>query len=124
MAPPTIQLRPSPLAAWTASGPTEVATVPIGYGDGYRRGLSGKAPVLVGGRRLPVAGTISMDNVAVDLGSPGQSGISVGDEVVLVGRSGEGRILVEELAELLGTINYEVTCGISGRVPREPVGGE
>ena len=109
---------------WIADAPTEVATVPVGYGDGYRRGLSGLARVLVEGRSRPVAGTISMDNVAVDLGSPGQSGVSVGDEVVLVGRSGEDRILVEELAELLGTINYEVTCGISGRVPREPVGAE
>ena len=109
---------------WVAEGPTEVATVPIGYGDGYRRGLSGRSRVLIGGRSRLVAGTISMDNVAVDLGSPGQSGISVGDEVVLVGRSGEDRILVEELAELLGTINYEVTCGLSARVPRESVGAE
>ena len=65
-----------------------------------------------------------MDNVAVELGSPGESGVSVGDEVVLVGASGEQRILVEELAGLLDTINYEVTCGISGRVPREPAGSK
>ncbi len=106
---------------WVADGPAEVATVPIGYGDGYRRGLSGRSKILVDGRSRPVAGTISMDNVAIDLGAPGSSGISVGDEVVLIGTSGEERILVEELARLLETINYEVTCGISGRVPREPV---
>ncbi|MFM9076669.1 MAG: alanine racemase [Solirubrobacterales bacterium] len=108
--------------AWTASGSTEVATVPIGYGDGYRRGLSGKAPVLVGGRRLPVAGTISMDNVAVDLGPPGEAEVGIGDEVVLIGRDGEERILAEDLAGLLDTINYEVTCGLSARVPREAAG--
>lgn len=107
---------------WIAEGPTEVATVPVGYGDGYRRGLSGRSRVLIDGRSKPVAGTISMDNVAVDLGPPGVSGVGIGDEVVLVGESGGERILVEELAGMLDTINYEVTCGISGRVPREPVG--
>lgn len=107
---------------WIASGPSEVATVPIGYGDGYRRGLSGRASVLVGGHRLPVAGTISMDNVAVDLGPPGESGVETGDRVVLIGRDGDERILAEDLAGLLDTINYEVTCGISARVPREAAG--
>lgn len=107
---------------WIASGPTEVATVPIGYGDGYRRGLSGRAPVLIGGHRLPVAGTISMDNVAVDLGPPGESGVGIGDRVLLIGRDGDERILAEDLARLLDTINYEVTCGISARVPREAAG--
>ena len=108
--------------AWRASGRADVATVPIGYGDGYRRGLSGKSRVLIGGRSWPVAGTISMDNVAVDLGDPGGSGVGIGDEVVLVGQVGDERILAEELADILGTINYEVTCGISARVPRETVG--
>ena len=67
----------------------------------------------------PVAGTVSMDNVTVDLGPPSSSGIGLGEQVVLIGRDGDERILAEELAEALDTINYEVTCGISARVPRE-----
>ena len=105
--------------AWQAEGPTEIATVPVGYGDGYRRGLSNRARVLAGGRSWPVAGTVSMDNVTVDLGPPSSSGIGLGEQVVLIGRDGDERILAEELAEALDTINYEVTCGISARVPRE-----
>ena len=107
---------------WEASSETEVATVPVGYGDGYRRGLSGRSEVSIAGERFPVAGTISMDNVAVDLGSPGSSGISIGDEVILFGGEGPGRILAEDLAATLDTINYEITCGISPRVPREAFG--
>jgi alanine racemase len=101
---------------WTAGTPTWVATVPIGYGDGWRRGLSNHCDVLVGGRRFPLVGTVSMDNVTVDLGE--EPDASVGDEVVLIGRQGEERILAEEVARRLGTINYEVTCGLSPRVRR------
>lgn len=92
-----------------------VGTVPLGYHDGVRRGLTGKADVLVGGRRRPVAGTITMDQLMVDLG---EEEVPVGTEVVLIGRQGAAEIRAEEWAGLLGTIGYEVTCGIGARVPR------
>ena len=98
-----------------AQQPTWIGTIPIGYGDGYRRGLTGRGDVLVGGRRVPLAGTISMDNITVDLGD---EPVERGTEAVLIGARGSERILAEELATALGTINYEVTCGISSRVPR------
>jgi alanine racemase len=104
---------------WRAREPTIVATVPIGYGDGWRRGLSDDCDVLIGGQRRPLAGTVSMDNVTVDLGS--DAGVAVGDEVVLIGRQGEQRILAEEVASRLGTINYEVTSGLTPRVRRQHV---
>jgi alanine racemase len=101
---------------WRAPAPTWVATVPIGYGDGWRRGLSGDCDVLIGGRRYPVVGTVSMDNVTVDVGADPE--VAVGDRVTLIGRQGDERILAEEVAGRLGTINYEVTCGLSPRVRR------
>jgi alanine racemase len=104
---------------WTAREPTWVATVPIGYGDGWRRALSNNCDVLIGGRRHPLVGTVSMDNVTVAL-EP-DTDVRVGDEVVLIGRQGAERILAEEVARRLGTINYEVTCGLSPRVRREYV---
>jgi alanine racemase len=100
---------------FVATRPTRVGTLPIGYADGVRRGLTNNADVLVGGRRVPLIGTVSMDNVTVDLGD---GGAEVGDEAVLIGRQGEERILAEEVARRLDTINYEVTCGITARVPR------
>jgi alanine racemase len=93
-----------------------VATVPVGYADGYRRALSNRAEVLIGGRRHPVAGTVTMDQILVDCG---EHRVDVGDEVVLIGRQGEEEITADELASLCGTINYEITCGIGPRVPRE-----
>ena len=101
---------------WAAREQTWVATVPIGYGDGWRRGLTNDCDVLIGGRRFPLVGTVSMDNVTVDLG--GETDVSVGDEVVLIGRQGGERILAEEVARRLDTINYEITCGLSPRVRR------
>ena len=98
-----------------ADAPTCVGTLPIGYADGVRRGLTNNADVLVGGRRVPLIGTVSMDNVTVDLG---EAGAAVGEEAVLIGRQGGEQILAEEVARRLDTINYEVTCGISARVPR------
>ena len=95
-----------------------IATVPIGYGDGWRRGLTNNADVLVRGRRLPLVGTVSMDNVTLDLARPGGEDVQVGDEAVLIGARGGERVLAEEVAQRLGTINYEVTCGIGARVPR------
>lgn len=100
--------------------PVWVGTVPLGYHDGVRRNLSGRADVLVGGRRRPIAGTITMDQFMVDLG---EDDLPVGSEVVLIGRQGSEEIRAEELAIALGTIGYEVTCGIGGRVPRVYEGG-
>lgn len=102
---------------WRALDETWVAVLPLGYGDGVRRGLSNNAEVLIRGRRHPLVGTVSMDNVTVDLGV--DTDVETGDEAILIGSQGGERILAEELAARLGTINYEVTCGVSARVPRE-----
>ena len=101
---------------WRAERPTQVGVLPLGYGDGVRRGLSDAAEVLIGGRRFPLVGTVSMDNVTVDLGP--DAAVEPGSEAVLIGSQGEETILAEDLARRLGTINYEITCGISARVPR------
>jgi alanine racemase len=101
---------------FVATEPTTTGTVPVGYGDGVRRGLTNNAEVLVGGRRVPLVGTVSMDNVTVDLGPAPDAGI--GAPAVLIGAQGGERILAEEVARRLDTINYEVTCAISARVPR------
>ncbi len=102
---------------FVAAEPTWIGTVPVGYGDGVRRALTNDADLLVRGRRVPLVGTVSMDNVTVDLG-PGDPP-EVGEEVVLLGRQGGERVLAEEWARRLGTIPYEITCAISARVPRE-----
>jgi alanine racemase len=101
---------------WKASEPTRVATLPIGYGDGWRRALSNNCDVLIGGRRHPLVGTISMDNVTVNLGA--DSDAKPGDPAILIGAQGDERILCEEVAQRLGTINYEVTTGLLPRVRR------
>ncbi|MGH2914056.1 MAG: alanine racemase [Solirubrobacteraceae bacterium] len=101
---------------FVAARETWIATVPIGYADGIRRALSDNCEVLVGGRRRPLVGTVSMDNITVDLGAEPMA--QVGDEAVLIGRRGEQRLTVEEVANRIGTINHEVLCGISARVPR------
>ena len=101
---------------WTAGEETQIAVLPIGYGDGYRRGLSNRAEVILRGRRYPLVGTISMDNVTVELGL--ESGVEQGDRAILIGSDGDERVLAEELALALGTINYEITCGIAPRVRR------
>lgn len=103
---------------WRAERQTAIGVVPIGYGDGVLRGLGNTAEVLVEGRRRPVVGTVSMDNITVDLGPDPEVGI--GEEVVLLGARGDESVRAEEWAGKLGTINYEVTCGISSRVPRFP----
>jgi alanine racemase len=104
---------------FVADRETWLATIPIGYGDGVRRGLTNRADLLVGGRRVPLVGTVSMDNITADLG---EQPVAVGTEVVLLGARGAERILAEDWARALDTINYEVTCGIAPRVPREVVG--
>jgi alanine racemase len=101
---------------WTPGEPTDVAVVPIGYGDGVRRALTNNCDVLIGGERRPLVGTVSMDNLTVDLGAG--TDVRVGDEVVLLGSQGGERILAEEMAARLDTINYEITCGLGPRVPR------
>ena len=101
---------------FVAERPTHTATLPIGYGDGVRRALTNNADVLVRGARRPLVGTVSMDNVTLDVGTPAAA--QVGDEAVLIGAQGDERITAEEVAQRLDTINYEVTCGLLPRVPR------
>ncbi len=102
---------------WRAPRPSRVAVLPIGYADGYPRRLTGSGEVLVGGRRCPVVGAISMDMTLVDVTSLGHDA-AVGDAVVFLGAQGEERVTAAELAERAGVTEYEVTCGVSKRVPR------
>jgi alanine racemase len=107
---------------FVADHDTHIGLVPIGYGDGWRRGLSNNAEVLVGGVRHPVVGTVSMDSLAIDLG-PDPSALGLRDEqAILIGAQGAERITAEEVAGRLDTINYEVTCGLTGRVRRSYLG--
>jgi len=101
---------------FSASRGTRVATVPIGYGDGYFRALSNRAHVLVQGIRCPIIGNVSMDLLGVDVTDVPSA--ALGDEVVLLGRQGSGEIGVEELARAAGTIPYEILTNVSRRVPR------
>jgi alanine racemase len=113
---------------FVAERDTFLGVLPIGYGDGWRRALSGNADVLIAGERRPTVGTVSMDNLTVDLGEAQDAPALIGHEALLIGEQGEQRITAEEVARRIDTINYEVTCGLSGRVPRvyerdgEPVG--
>ncbi|MFM8944967.1 MAG: alanine racemase [Actinomycetota bacterium] len=96
--------------------PGTIATLPVGYADGYPRRVWPGAEVLIGGRRFPVAGRVTMDQVLVDCGD---AAVAEGDEAVLLGAQGDERIRAEDLARLVGTIPYEIVTGISARVPRE-----
>ena len=107
--------RPSYGRRRALGGRSVVATVPIGYADGVARRLSEVGEVLIRGRRYPLAGTITMDQIVVDIGD---DPVAVGDEVVLLGAQGADAITADEWAELLGTINYEVVCGFGPRLPR------
>lgn len=107
---------------WAAPRDTWIGTVAVGYGDGYSRLLSNRGRMLVDGRSTPVVGRVCMDQTMIDLG-PSTPSVRVGDEVVLVGCSGDEEITVQEIAALMGTITYEVTCLITERVPRRYVGG-
>ena len=101
---------------WTATTGTWIGTVPIGYGDGYSRLNSNRGSMIINGRRVPVVGRVCMDQTMVDLG-PGSTD-AVGDEVVVIGGQGREFISTEEVADIMGTITYEVTCLISARVAR------
>lgn len=104
---------------WTAEQETRIATVPIGYADGVRRdlGLRG-GRVLIGGRRCPIVGVVTMDQFMVDVGAINDHEVTIGDQVVLIGRQGTEEITAGEVANTLGTIAYEVVCAISKRVQR------
>jgi alanine racemase len=101
---------------WRASRPSLIGLVMCGYGDGLPRVLSNRGSVLVRGRRAPIVGRVCMDMCMVDLSDIPD--VAVDDEVVIIGRQGEEEISADELAELCGTNNYEILCGISARVPR------
>lgn len=101
---------------FTAERDTWIGTIPIGYGDGIARALGGNGDVLIGGRRYPMVGTMSMDNVTVEL--PAHDAVTVGDRAVVIGSDAEERQTAEDVARRVGTINYEVLCAISPRVPR------
>lgn len=95
---------------------TRIVTIPIGYGDGYRRGLSNSGEVIIRNKRYQISGTICMDMFMVDIGSNGE--VYVGDEVVLIGKQGDQELKIEELASKLDTIIYEVLVGFNERIPR------
>ncbi len=101
---------------WRSPRPSVIATLPVGYADGYVRHFSNRSQVLVRGQRAPVVGRVCMDLCMVDVTEV--AGAQVGDEVVLLGKQGQQNILAEELAQLAGTIHYEVVCAVSARVPR------
>lgn len=108
--------------AYALKDRADIATVPVGYADGVPRGLFGSGcELLVGGRRRPVAGTVTMDQLLVDCGP--DSGVKPGDEVVLIGSQGAETVTAQEWAERLGTISYEILCRIGPRLPRRHVRG-
>jgi alanine racemase len=103
-------------ATFTARRRTRLALLPVGYADGLNRRLSNRGWVLVRGQRAPVAGRISMDQTMVDVTDI--PGVAIGDEAVLMGEQGDDRVTAGDMAQLTGTICYEVLCGIADRVPR------
>jgi alanine racemase len=100
--------------------PSLIATLPIGYGDGLARNLSGRTDVLIRGVRCPQVGRITMDMSLIDVTAL-RGEVELGDEAVIIGRQGTDEITADELASKLGTINYEIVTGISHRVPRVAV---
>jgi alanine racemase len=103
---------------FVAESDTYIGVLPIGYGDGWRRGLSNNADVLTGGRRHPLVGTVSMDSITVDLGTEDEPPSMRGQRAILIGIQGAERITAEEVARRLETINYEITCALTPRVVR------
>lgn len=108
-------------AEWRAAVPTTIATVAIGYADGVRRSVQGRAQVLLGGCRRPVVGRVTMDMLMVDLGSTGH-GVRVGQVATLVGSDGKETITLDEFAGWAGTISYEILTGLGKRLPRRYLG--
>lgn len=104
--------------SYTTKHQTRIVTIPIGYGDGYRRALSQQGSVLIRGKRYPIAGTICMDQFMVDIGN---DEAYVGDEVTLIGRDGNESISVNDIANLCDTIPYEILCGFNDRIIRKYV---
>ncbi|MCA8939241.1 MAG: alanine racemase [Planctomycetes bacterium] len=101
---------------WTAQERTRIATVAIGYNDGYRVGLTGKAEVIIGGKRCPVVGRVTMDYIMVDVGM--DTPVERGSICTLIGSQGGAEVRAEELAKALGTVPYEIFCGVGSRVKR------
>ena len=115
--------RPSYGRLYGLDAPSTVATVPLGYADGVpRRYFTRGGTVLLGGRRRPLAGMVTMDQIVVDCGPEAE--VAVGDDVVLIGQQGAESLTASDWAEVLGTIAHEVFCGIGPRVPRVVVDGE
>jgi alanine racemase len=100
---------------YVTSGQTRIVTIPVGYGDGYRRSLSNRGSVLIRGRRFPIRGTVCMDQFMVDVG---EHEVYVGDEAVLIGKQGNEEISLMEIADLCDTIPYEILCLFNDRIPR------
>ena len=103
---------------FVAERDTYLGVLPIGYGDGWRRGLSNNGDVLVDGTRRPLVGTVSMDNITVDLGPDPTAQELRGAQAILIGEQGSERITAEEVARRLDTIDYEIACALTPRVPR------
>jgi alanine racemase len=101
---------------WHAAAPTTIATLPLGYADGVHRVLSNRMSVLIGGKRCPQVGHVTMDQLMVEV--PGGGSPTVGDEAVIVGEQGTDRIGMDEVAEAAGTINYEMACAFGMRLER------
>ena len=104
-------------STWTAEEKRKIATVPIGYGDGYPRSLSNKGYVLIKGRKAPIVGRVCMDQMMVDVTDIPEE-IKIGDRVTLIGQDGELSITAEELGDLSGRFNYELVCDLGNRIPR------
>ncbi len=94
----------------------KIATIPMGYADGFSRLLSNKGEVLINGKRAPIRGRVCMDQFMVDVTDI--DNVNIGDELVLIGKQGNDELTATEMADLIGTINYEITCDITKRVPR------
>ena len=101
---------------YVTSGPTRIATLPVGYADGYRRNLSNRFYVLIHGQKAPILGRVCMDQMMVDVTHIPDA--QLGDTVTLIGKNGDASITVEEISAVADSFNYEFVCGIGRRVPR------
>ena len=103
-------------ATFVTDHETVVATIPIGYGDGYPRALSNKGSILIHGKKAPILGRICMDQTMVDISDIPEA--KEGDEVVVIGKNGDNELSAEEVSELAGSFNYELLCDLGKRIPR------